>query len=133
MNIYHQVQKISNLLNHSCSKSSLFKKMHPGPNGVVYYGRGYIQLTWEGNYRPASQYLYNDESVLLNNPEIVADHQVNACHTQPYLPDPRYIDFFVLVCRLGRCLLVLGYLRSRCSRSSRWIIWRINKCHKRTY
>ncbi len=54
--------------------------MFSGPNGVVYYGRGYIQLTWDFNYRPASQYLYNDENVLLNNPEIVADDQVNTLH-----------------------------------------------------
>lgn len=31
---------------------------------VPYYGRGYIQLTWEDNYRAASMALYGDERLL---------------------------------------------------------------------
>ncbi|XP_058454724.1 uncharacterized protein LOC131432452 [Malaya genurostris] len=37
-----------------------------------YYGRGYIQLTWDYNYRAASKYLYGNESVLLNDPDRVS-------------------------------------------------------------
>ena len=47
-------------------------------NGHHFFGRGYIQLTWSGNYRAASKALYGDENVLLNNPESVATDQKRA-------------------------------------------------------
>lgn len=37
-----------------------------------YYGRGYIQLTWDYNYRDASYALYGDDR-LLRRPELVAE------------------------------------------------------------
>ncbi len=37
-----------------------------------YYGRGFIQLTWDYNYKAASQAIYGDESTLLNNPDLAA-------------------------------------------------------------
>lgn len=37
-----------------------------------YYGRGYIQLTWDYNYKEASKDIYGDESKYLNSPELVA-------------------------------------------------------------
>lgn len=40
-----------------------------------YYGRGYIQLTHDYNYKAASKDLYGDENKLLNNPELVAKPQ----------------------------------------------------------
>lgn len=36
-----------------------------------YYGRGYIQLTWDYNYKQASQEIYKDDR-LVRNPELVA-------------------------------------------------------------
>ncbi|KAJ3205507.1 hypothetical protein HK099_000771 [Clydaea vesicula] len=36
-----------------------------------YYGRGYIQLTWDYNYRAYSRYVFNDDR-LLSNPDLVA-------------------------------------------------------------
>lgn len=39
--------------------------------GKLYYGRGYIQLTWSVNYLAASKDIFGD-SRLLNTPEIVA-------------------------------------------------------------
>jgi len=46
----------------------------PRPNTTVqYYGRGAKQLSWNYNYGPFSKVMYGDKSVLLNNPEKVAD------------------------------------------------------------
>jgi predicted chitinase len=45
-----------------------------------YYGRGYIQLSWCYNYRPASLDLYNDER-LVYNPDLVADDEQTAWDT----------------------------------------------------
>lgn len=36
-----------------------------------YFGRGYIQLTWDYNYKKASQEIYKDDR-LVRNPELVA-------------------------------------------------------------
>ena len=44
--------------------------------GKYYFGRGYIQLTWSYNYAAASQALYGDKNVLLNNPEMVEQDDV---------------------------------------------------------
>lgn len=41
-------------------------------NGYAYRGRGGLDLTFLNNYRAASLYLYNDPSVYLNNPDLVA-------------------------------------------------------------
>ena len=42
--------------------------------GRVYYGRGYMSLATEGNYREASQALFKDDR-LLKNPELVAEDE----------------------------------------------------------
>ena len=47
-------------------------------NGHQFFGRGYIQLTWKTNYEKASEYLYGDVNVLLNDPESVATNQDRA-------------------------------------------------------
>jgi predicted chitinase len=44
-----------------------------GRQDKVYYGRGMLQLTWDYNYKAASQALYNDNR-LIDNPEQVADN-----------------------------------------------------------
>lgn len=36
-----------------------------------YYGRGPIQLSWNYNYGQFSKFLYNDISILLNNPDLL--------------------------------------------------------------
>lgn len=36
-----------------------------------YYGRGPIQLSWNYNYGQFSKFLYNNASILLNNPDLV--------------------------------------------------------------
>lgn len=43
-----------------------------------YYGRGPIQLSWNYNYGQLSKFLYNDVSVLLNNPDLVQQNGVLA-------------------------------------------------------
>jgi hypothetical protein len=49
----------------------------PNPN-VGYYGRGPIQLSWNYNYGQFSKFLFNDISVLLNNPDLVQQDGVLA-------------------------------------------------------
>lgn len=44
-----------------------------GKPGKTYYGRGYIQLTWDYNYSKASKALYSD-SRLVDNPDQVASN-----------------------------------------------------------
>jgi putative chitinase len=41
-------------------------------DGYVYRGRGALDLTFLNNYSAASTYLYNDKSIYLNNPDLVA-------------------------------------------------------------
>lgn len=43
-----------------------------------YYGRGPIQLSWNYNYGQFSKFLYNDASILLNNPDLVQQDGVLA-------------------------------------------------------
>ena len=43
-----------------------------------YYGRGPIQLSWNYNYGQFSKFLYNDATVLLNNPDLVQQDGVLA-------------------------------------------------------
>lgn len=43
-----------------------------------YYGRGPIQLSWNYNYGQLSKFLYNDVSVLLDNPDLVQQDGVLA-------------------------------------------------------
>jgi putative chitinase len=45
--------------------------------GWKYRGRGIIQLTGKQNYSRCSKYIFDDENVLLNDPDLVADdHRV---------------------------------------------------------
>jgi basic endochitinase B len=49
------------------------------PNPTVgYYGRGPIQLSWNYNYGQFSKFLYNDISILLNNPNLIQQNSVLA-------------------------------------------------------
>ncbi len=49
----------------------------PNPN-VGYYGRGPIQLSWNYNYGQFSKFLFNDISVLLDNPDLLQQDGVLA-------------------------------------------------------
>jgi len=45
----------------------------PRPNGKVFYGRGYVQITWEENYVKFARLLKVD---LLNKPELALVHNI---------------------------------------------------------
>ncbi|MBL4648743.1 MAG: T9SS type A sorting domain-containing protein [Aureispira sp.] len=49
----------------------------PNPS-VGYYGRGPIQLSWNYNYGQFSKFLFNDENILLNNPDSIQQDGVLA-------------------------------------------------------
>lgn len=51
---------------------------YPGTAGQCYFGRGPIQLSWNYNYGQFSKFLYNDVSVLLDNPDLVQQDGVLA-------------------------------------------------------
>jgi predicted chitinase len=52
------------------------KKDCPYIQGKRYYGRGYMQLSWNYNYADASKALFDgDSSVLLENPELVLEEK----------------------------------------------------------
>lgn len=54
--------------NSSGAYSSPHNDFPPNPN-KSYYGRGPMQLSWNYNYGQLSKFLYNDASILLNQPE----------------------------------------------------------------
>ncbi|KAI8622247.1 hypothetical protein BC830DRAFT_818710 [Chytriomyces sp. MP71] len=67
--------------NNDCGNPA-FNKVFPcgkGPNNgyLAYFGRGAHQLSYSFNYGPFSQVIYNDPTVLLNNPALVADTWLN--------------------------------------------------------
>lgn len=41
------------------------------PNGQSFYGRGYVQLTWEKNYRAIGDHLIGDAELFYNDPDLV--------------------------------------------------------------
>ncbi len=43
----------------------------PAANGQSFYGRGYVQLTWERNYRRIGDHLIGDEEIFYNDPDQV--------------------------------------------------------------
>jgi len=47
-----------------------------GVPGQQYYGRGYIQLTWDYNYQAASQGLYADNRLLTDPNQVATDDKV---------------------------------------------------------
>lgn len=46
-----------------------------GFSGQSYFGRGYMRLSWDYNYRAASQYLFGNPNTLLANPDLVASNE----------------------------------------------------------
>jgi len=55
-----------------------------GPGGVIYYGRGPIQLSHDYNYRTASQSIFGDANVLLNDPDRVTRDPKTGWDTAAY-------------------------------------------------
>jgi predicted chitinase len=55
-----------------------------GPGGVIYYGRGPMQLSHDYNYRAASQNIFGDPNVLLNDPDRVARESKTGWNTAAY-------------------------------------------------
>jgi hypothetical protein len=65
----------------SANGAGTYSQAHPDypPNPAVgYYGRGPIQLSWNYNYGQFSKFLYNDISVLLDNPDAIQNDGVLA-------------------------------------------------------
>lgn len=51
---------------------------YPAVAGKKYYGRGPLQLSYNGNYGYASDCIFGNKTVLLNNPELVETDAVTA-------------------------------------------------------
>ncbi|WP_165953196.1 chitinase [Pedobacter changchengzhani] len=58
--------------------------IYPAADGKKYYGRGPIQLSYNGNYGFASDCIFGDERVLLNNPDLVSNNAILAFETAIY-------------------------------------------------
>jgi len=57
---------------------------YPPVNGQKYYGRGPMQLSYNGNYGYASVCMLGDDKILLQNPELVETDPVMAFKTAIY-------------------------------------------------
>jgi hypothetical protein len=58
--------------------------VYPPVAGKKYYGRGPMQLSYNGNYGYASDCIFGDKKILLNNPELVENDPVVAFKTAIY-------------------------------------------------
>ncbi|MDB5108970.1 MAG: hypothetical protein JWR67_84 [Mucilaginibacter sp.] len=54
---------------------------YPPVPGKKYYGRGPIQLSYNGNYGKASNFIFGDKNVLLKNPALIENDPVVAFET----------------------------------------------------
>lgn len=59
-------------------------EVYPAVPGKKYYGRGPLQLSYNGNYGYASDCIFGDKHVLLNNPDLVQTDPVVAFETAVY-------------------------------------------------
>ena len=57
---------------------------YPAVPGKKYYGRGPMQLSYNGNYGYASDCIFGDKKVLLNNPDLVEIDPITAFKTAIY-------------------------------------------------
>jgi len=65
---------------------------YPPVKGKKYYGRGPIQLSYNGNYGKASNFIFGDKNVLLKNPSLIETDPVIAFETAIWFwmtPDTR--------------------------------------------
>nr|WP_199156996.1 chitinase [Pedobacter sp. ASV2] len=58
--------------------------IYPAAKGKKYYGRGPLQLSYNGNYGFASDCIFGDKTVLLNNPDLVSSNAKIAFETAIY-------------------------------------------------
>lgn len=58
--------------------------IYPATAGKKYYGRGPLQLSYNGNYGFASDCIYGNKNTLLNNPDLVSSDSVIAFETAIY-------------------------------------------------
>lgn len=71
------------------------KKDYPatiGDSTKAYYGRGYMQLTWDYNYKEASTALFGDANVLLKDPDQVGTNLTLAWATSFWFWDAKVHD-----------------------------------------
>jgi len=57
---------------------------YPPVKGKKYYGRGPLQLSYNGNYGYASLCIFGDKNILLNNPNLITTDPVIAFETAIY-------------------------------------------------
>jgi hypothetical protein len=57
---------------------------YPAIPGKKYYGRGPLQLSYNGNYGYASDCIFGDKKILLNNPDLIETDPVVAFKTAIY-------------------------------------------------
>lgn len=75
--------------------------LYPPTAGKSYHGRGPIQLSWNYNYGQVSEFLYGDKTILLKNPEKVAEDGSLAFQTAiwfwmtPQHPKPSAHDIMI--------------------------------------
>ena len=81
-------------LNATSNYTSTVDPNYPPTPGQTYKGRGPIQLSWNYNYGQVSHFLFNDKTILLNDPGSVATDGVLAWKTaiwfwmSPQCPKP---------------------------------------------
>lgn len=72
------VHEVGYTITNSAGTYSQASTEYPPNPAKGYYGRGPIQLSWNYNYGQFSKFLYNDVSILLNNPDLVQQDGVLA-------------------------------------------------------
>lgn len=72
------VHEVGYTSSNSAGTYSQASTVYPPNPTKGYYGRGPIQLSWNYNYGAFSKFLYNDVSILLNNPDLVQQDGVLA-------------------------------------------------------
>lgn len=74
---------------------------YPAVAGKKYYGRGPMELSYNGNYGYASVCIFGDKNVLLNNPDLIENDPVVAFKTAiyfwmtPQMPKPSAHDVMI--------------------------------------
>ena len=72
-----------------CSWSSWVVAAYPCSPGQQYFGRGAKQLSWNYNYGAFSTAMFGDPSILLKNPDLVADTWLNFASAFWFLVTPQ--------------------------------------------
>lgn len=75
--VYHETDKhMQPIREYGKGKGKLYGQPDPD-TGLVYYGRGDVQVTWKSNYEKLSKMLFNKEGGrgidLVNNPDLLLD------------------------------------------------------------